>query len=36
MWFESNPDILIIKGYILGMKFPGRQTKWTREMAKRE
>ncbi len=30
MWFEENPDILIIKGYVLGMKFVGRQTKWKR------
>lgn len=36
MWFEDDPDILIIKGYVLGMKFLGRQTKWTRELTKRE
>ncbi len=30
MWFEEDPDILFIKGYVLGMKFVGRQTKWKR------
>ena len=30
MWFEEDPDILSIKGYILGMKFIGRETKWKR------
>lgn len=30
MWFEENPDILLIKGYVLGMKFVGRQTQWKR------
>ena len=32
MWFEEDPDILFIKGYVLGMKFVGRQTKWKRVM----
>ena len=36
MWFENDPDILIIKGYVLGMKFLGRQTQWAREAKKRE
>jgi uncharacterized protein (DUF2147 family) len=36
MWFEDDPDILFIKGYVLGMKFLGRQTIWTRELAVRE
>jgi uncharacterized protein (DUF2147 family) len=36
MWFENDPDILFIKGYVLGMKFLGRQTKWTRELSVRE
>jgi len=30
MWFEDNPDILFIKGYVLGMKFVGRETLWER------
>jgi uncharacterized protein (DUF2147 family) len=30
MWFEENPDILSIKGYVLGMKFIGRETAWRR------
>lgn len=30
MWFEEDPDILSIKGYVLGMKFIGRETKWKR------
>lgn len=36
MWFENNPDLLIIKGYVMGMKFLGRQTRWVRETEKRE
>jgi uncharacterized protein (DUF2147 family) len=28
MWFNDNPDVLSIKGYVLGMKFIGRETKW--------
>jgi uncharacterized protein (DUF2147 family) len=36
MWFEDDPDVLFIKGYVLGMKFLGRQTKWTRERSVRE
>jgi len=28
MWFEGDPEVLIIKGYVLGMKFIGRQTTW--------
>jgi uncharacterized protein (DUF2147 family) len=31
MWFEEAPAILHIKGYVMGMKFVGRQTLWTRE-----
>jgi uncharacterized protein (DUF2147 family) len=30
MWFEDDPDVLCIKGYVLGMKFIGRETKWKR------
>ncbi len=29
-WFGENTDLLFIKGYVLGMKFIGRETKWTR------
>lgn len=30
MWFEDADDVLFIKGYVLGMKFIGRETIWTR------
>jgi uncharacterized protein (DUF2147 family) len=30
MWFETGTDLLYIKGYVLGMKFIGRETRWTR------
>ena len=30
MWFDGNNDELFIKGYILGMKFIGREAKWKR------
>ena len=30
MWFEGSKDLLFIKGYILGMKFIGRETQWKR------
>jgi uncharacterized protein (DUF2147 family) len=28
MWFEDDPDLLILKGYVMGMKFIGRETTW--------
>ena len=31
MWFEEDLNTLHIKGYVMGMKFVGRQTLWTRE-----
>jgi uncharacterized protein (DUF2147 family) len=31
MWFEDDPIQLHIKGYVMGMKFIGRQTLWIRE-----
>jgi uncharacterized protein (DUF2147 family) len=31
MWFEEDINLLHIKGYVMGMKFLGRQTLWTRE-----
>jgi uncharacterized protein (DUF2147 family) len=31
MWFEEDPITLHIKGYVMGMKFIGRQTMWIRE-----
>jgi len=35
MWFENgNTDVLYVKGYI-GISLIGRETKWTREAAKR-
>ena len=31
MWFDEGIDeILNVKGYVMGMKFAGRQVKWTR------
>lgn len=31
MWFEDgNTDILHVKGYVMGMKFAGREVEWTR------
>jgi uncharacterized protein (DUF2147 family) len=30
MWFEEDKDILFIKGFVLGMRFIGRETKWKR------
>lgn len=31
MWFEDDPNILKIKGFVLGMRFLGRSTTWKRE-----
>jgi uncharacterized protein (DUF2147 family) len=30
MWFEGDLNTLFIKGYVLGMKFIGRETIWKR------
>jgi len=30
MWFDGDYGILFIKGYVLGMKFIGRETIWKR------
>lgn len=35
MWFDGN-NTLKIKGYVLGMRFLGRETTWTREAGKRD
>ena len=35
MWFDG-PNKLQIKGFVLGMRFLGRETTWTRERTKRE
>ena len=35
MWFNNNTNELKIKGYILGMRFLGRQTTWKREASLR-
>lgn len=29
-WFENNPNVLNIKGYVAGIKWLGRSTIWTR------
>ena len=34
MWFDDN-NTLKIKGYVLGMRFLGRETTWKRERVKR-
>ncbi len=35
MWFEDhNYDILKLKGYVMGMRFLGRETEWKREAAR--
>ncbi len=32
MWFENgNYDVLMLKGYVLGMRFLGRETMWKKE-----
>ena len=35
MWLDGN-NTLKIKGFVLGMRFLGRETTWTRERTKRE
>jgi uncharacterized protein (DUF2147 family) len=29
-WFDKDPNTLYLKGYLLGLKFVGRSTIWTR------
>jgi len=29
-WFEKDPNVLILKGYVAGIKWLGRSTTWTR------
>ena len=36
MWFEEDPNILHLKGYILGMKFIGRSSEWFKSIDKRQ
>lgn len=31
MWFEGNLNVLKIKGFVLGIRFLGRETTWKRE-----
>jgi uncharacterized protein (DUF2147 family) len=36
MWFEGNDfENLKIKGFVMGMRFLGRETNWKREAEKR-
>ncbi len=35
MWFDDN-GVLNIKGFVMGMRFMGRSTAWTKETRKRE
>lgn len=30
-WFEKDPNILNIKGYVVGIKWLGKSTTWTKE-----
>lgn len=36
MWFENDPKTLHIKGYVMGMRFLGRETAWKKEDKLRE
>jgi uncharacterized protein (DUF2147 family) len=37
MWFEEgDPNVLHMKGFILGMRFIGRSSKWIKESNKRQ
>jgi uncharacterized protein (DUF2147 family) len=36
LWFEDDPNILHLKGYILGMKFIGRKSNWFKSTDKRK
>jgi uncharacterized protein (DUF2147 family) len=29
-WFENDPNKLFLKGYVVGIKWLGRSTEWTR------
>jgi uncharacterized protein (DUF2147 family) len=29
-WFESDPNVLYLKGYVVGIKWLGRSTTWTK------
>jgi uncharacterized protein (DUF2147 family) len=31
MWFEESDSVLEIRGYVMGMRFLGRTTRWKRE-----
>ncbi len=35
MWFEDDKNILYLKGFVAGMRFLGRTTKWKREYSNR-
>jgi uncharacterized protein (DUF2147 family) len=35
MWFDDDPNVLHIKGFILGMRFIGRRAEWYRDSKKR-
>ena len=37
LWFDpANPSVLKLKGYVLGMRFIGRESEWIREEKLRE
>jgi uncharacterized protein (DUF2147 family) len=36
MWFDDDPNVLHIKGFILGMRFIGRSSEWYRDNNKLE
>ena len=29
-WFEDDPDVLYLKGYVVGIRWLGKSTEWTR------
>ena len=31
MWFEDNPETLYMRGFVMGMRWLGRSSAWTRE-----
>jgi len=35
MWFDEDPNKLNIKGFVMGMRFVGRRTIWTKETKQR-
>ena len=36
IWLDDEKDVLFLKGYVAGMRFLGRKTKWKREYYQRK